>query len=376
MKMLGLRISIMRRVCYSFVLALLPHTFLQAQPGPEGLRIVFMEPDSTHETGSLPAFRAVADAARLRTYRAWLDNDAARWAFDLYRRAWAIERGYDPTLPPEAVYYIALVPGGNNAAVGFRLYENADAQDYPRATYIKLAADDWLFDSTLLHETGHMLLAVLNGGREVPKREIAAIPHTTAALTDRGTAFDEGFAIHLETLAAHFLSGPVIKDRYDHQRFLFGTPLLQGEYHRPAGDLLSFSQTRARYFEVRENYFAFGPAFKGPDYPRVEMEKGRDFAALRDANQLLQSEGFTATFFFGFLLRGDRPVAADIVSQRQTEMLETLAAMFSTEEKSAESPFILDFIRTKRRRRWMSCSIFPTACSSTGPPPNFGATII
>ena len=345
MKTSCLRLSILRGVCISFVLPFLLQPFLRAQPGPAGLRIVFMEPDSAHEAGPLPAFRVVTDETRLRMYRAWIDNDAARWAFDLYRRAWTIERRHEPELPADAAYYVALVPGGNNAAVGFRLYENMAVQSYPRATYIKLAPDDWLFDSTLLHETGHMLLAMLNGGREVPKREIAPISHTTAALTDRGTAFDEGFAIHLETLAAHFLQGPVIKDRYDHQRFMFGAPSMLGEYHRPAADLLSFSQTRARYFEVRENSFAFSPAFKGPDYLRVEMEKARDMASLRDANQLLQAEGFMASFFFGFLLRGDRPVGMDVVSQRQTEMLETLAAMFSAEEKSAESPFLLDFVR-------------------------------
>src|SRR6266508_4308910 len=65
----------------------------------------------------------------------------------------------------------------------------------PQTSYIKLAPEDWVFSTTLLHETGHMLLSMLNGGRQVPKREIASISHTTAALTDRGTAFDEGFAI-------------------------------------------------------------------------------------------------------------------------------------------------------------------------------------
>jgi hypothetical protein len=158
---------------------------------------------------------------------------------------------------------------------------------------------------TLLHETGHAMLMVLNNGREIPKRAMAAIPHTTSTLSDRGTAFDEGFAIHLETLLAHVGDEKFFDDKYRHHQFLFGFwPGLLAEYYRQSTDLTTFSQSFARYYEIRENSFSFASAFQGADYIRVQLEKSRDFTTLRTANQLLQSEGFYASVFFGLLMPG------------------------------------------------------------------------
>jgi hypothetical protein len=295
-----------------------------------------MEPEKAQTDEALPAFRLVTDEAKLSTYRKWIDNDAARWAFDLYSRTLKIKH-------KDAAYYVALVEGGNHAEVGFKLLSASGEQSFPDSTYIKLDPNDKEFKATLLHETGHMILAILNGGKKIPQLGIASIPHTTAALTDRGTAFDEGFAIHLETLAAHYLNDPDLRSRYDHQNFQSGVPLMLGEYHRIAGDLLSYSQTSTRYVEVRENNFAFAPAFKGPDYFRVQLEKSRDFTTLRDANQLLQSEGFHASFFFSQLVRGSHPVYDDVVSDRQTKMLEVLAAVLN-EKTDGHTPFVLSFV--------------------------------
>ena len=82
------------------------------------------------------------------------------------------------------------------------------------------------------------MLLLNNGARA----QIACIPHTTAALTDRGTASNEGFAIHLETLAAHTASEPVVKERYHHPNFLFGVSHhRRSEYYRQSMDLLTYS---------------------------------------------------------------------------------------------------------------------------------------
>ena len=313
----------------------------------QNTHIVFIEPNGVPDTNKLPVYQRVTDPQRLKTYHTWLDNDAARMAISLYERAWQISQS-DQAQPP--VYYIALLPGGNNADLGFQLREDEKLVDYSQVPYIKLAPEDWTFTTTFLHETGHVLLMLLNGRREIPKQEIASISHTTAALTDRGTAFDEGFAIHLETLLAHFSSEAMIKDRYDHQRFLFGLPQIQAEYHRHAADLLTFSQTRARYYEVRENNFAFAPAFRGPDYLRVQLEKSRDFASLRDANQLLQAEGFYASFFFSFLVRGNTVPTMQLVHERQGKLLVVLAEMFRSRSMAADSPYLLNFIESYLRK--------------------------
>lgn len=313
------------------------------------LRIVFLEPDAASTKDSLPTFRIISDSNRLKTYHEWLNNDAAQWAFALYEQTWKIKYKESPAIATNPVYYIGIVPDGNQAKVGFRLINESGKQTFEYSTYIELDPDEWVFKTTLLHETGHMILAIFNEGKEIPKREMAPIPHTTAALTDRGTAFDEGFAIHLETLAAHFLKDPIIRDRYDHGKFAFGVPSMLGEYHRMAGDLLSYSQTRTRYVEIRENNFAFGSAFKGPDYFRVQLEKTRDFSELRNANQLLQSEGFYATFFFSYLVRGDS-VSLETVSQRQTKLLETLAATLKGGILNADTAFLIQVVEESMNR--------------------------
>lgn len=100
----------------------------------------------------------------------------------------------------------------------------------------------------------------------------------------------EGFAIHLETLAAHLATEPETVAFYQHRRFGFGVPgIKKNEYHRPVADLLTYAQTFARYQMVRDNAFAFDTALSKPDYLRVQLDPARDWASLRSANQLLQS---------------------------------------------------------------------------------------
>jgi hypothetical protein len=299
-------------------------------------------------------YQVVTDTARVRIYESWMDNESARMALDLYARAWGLPaqgRNGEP-----AVYYVALVPGGNHGAVGLQLAGDPGPSARAHTSFIKLAPQDWVFGTTLLHETGHVILSMLNGGAEIPKKEIAAFSHSTAALTDRGTAFDEGFAIHLETLDAYFTSDAFLKDRYHHLSYRFGVSDGQGEYHRHANDLLSFSQTVARYHEVEENNFAFAPAYTGPDYLRVQLEKSRDFASLRDANQLLQSEGFHASFFFGLLMRGNTAPTPEIVRTRQQRMLVAMAEMLRSSTRQADDPLLLLFVEAYAR-------IFPDEAS-------------
>jgi hypothetical protein len=319
-----------------------------AAPAPPAA-FVFMEPEPGGPAGEPPLFRRVTDRARLAELTAWTENDAARWALDVYRTAQAVATRRDPALQP-ASFYVALVPNGESTAVGFRVRTGSAVEPYPRAAYVRLGPEEWRFVGTLLHETGHVALAMLAGGREIPRRAIATIPHTVAALTDRGTAFDEGFAIHLETIVAHSSAAPEVRRWYRHDRFLFGPAAgLRGEYFDHAADTLGFAQSLARYAEVRDNAFAFASAFTGPDYARAQVDATRDFASLRDADQLLQSEGFTATFFFSVLVRGEPPPNADVIRQREERVMVTLAQMFATRPCTADTPFLLEFLESYRR---------------------------
>jgi hypothetical protein len=294
----------------------------------------------------------VTDADRLARLRGWLDNDDARWALDLHDAAWNVVRrraGSDESPPP---YHVALVPRGNHAALGFRLLrEDGDAAAHPRTGYIKLDPNPRDFSSTILHETAHVALMTLAGGARRPAQSVACIPHTTAALTDRWTAFNEGFAIHFETLSAHLDSGDEARRRFRHERLDFsGSGRASDEYFRHAADLRSFSQSIARYAEVRDNTYAFASAHQGPDYLRVQLEKSRDFATLRSANQLLQSEGFYASFFFAFAVREDAAPGREAIDQRHERALETVAAMFAERPRDAAAPHLLHFVEAYSER--------------------------
>jgi hypothetical protein len=313
--------------------------------------VVFMEAVGGAGQRTDSTYREVTDSAKLAQYRRWLDNESARFALTLYADARRIAREERHlALQPEA-YYVALVPGGNHASVGFRLQTDSGTRDYPNAAYILLDAEDWRFSTTLLHETGHMVLYVLAGGRVLPRRDLIPISHSTAALTDRGTAFDEGFAIHLETVLAQIATEPWLVNRYRHGQLLFGDqPGLMSEYYRQTSDLLTFSQTVGRYALVRDNNFAFEPAYTGPDYFRVQLEPSRDVAALRSADALLQSEGFYASFFFGLLMRGTRIPDSSALMVRERQALTALADVFEHVPLTPGTPYLLHFLAAFARR--------------------------
>jgi len=313
--------------------------------------VVFMEAVGGAGQRTDSTYREVTDSAKLAQYRRWLDNESARFALTLYADARRIAREERHlALQPEA-YYVALVPGGNHASVGFRLQTDSGTRDYPNAAYILLDAEDWRFSTTLLHETSHMVLYVLAGGRVLPRRDLIPISHSTAALTDRGTAFDEGFAIHLETVLAQIATEPWLVNRYRHGQLLFGDqPGLMSEYYRQTSDLLTFSQTVGRYALVRDNNFAFEPAYTGPDYFRVQLEPSRDVAALRSADALLQSEGFYASFFFGLLMRGTRIPDSSALMVRERQALTALADVFEHVPLTPGTPYLLHFLAAFARR--------------------------
>ena len=321
--------------------ALVLFPFLPAAWAQDLANVVFLEPVGKVDTGGaeihtqMPVYRRAADPEK---YAAWLRNESAERALRLYRA------GYELAHPGggKPDYYVALVPGGNHAAVGFRLENGTEVEDHARQAYILLDAQPWRFETTLLHETGHVVMAMLAGGRELEGRPMASIPHSTAALSDRTTAFSEGYAIHLETVAAHLNRDPAARQRFHRELVLFGEGTLgTSEYFHQSADLASFSQNVSRYLDVRDNNFAFESAFQGPDYLRVQLEKSRDFATLRDANQLLQSEGFYASFFYLFVMRGTSTPAEAMVAEREKQLMTAMQSMFASGAEDSSAPWLL-----------------------------------
>jgi DNA uptake protein ComE-like DNA-binding protein len=318
--------------------------------GQDLAKVIFLEPVGKVDTSGaevpdvMPIYRPAADTAK---YTPWLENESAKRALRLYCAGYEIAHPGGGT--PD--YYVALVPDGNHAAVGFKVQNGDKVEEYPRQAYILLDAQPQQFEATLLHETGHVVMAMLAGGRLLKGKELASIPHTTAALSDRATAFSEGYAIHLETLAAHLNRDTSTRQRFHRELVLFGDgPYQATEYFHQSIDLASFSQNVARYQEVRDNNFAFEPAYQGPDYLRVQMEKARDFASLRNANQLLQSEGFYASLFFLWVVRGTSVPAAAAIEEREHQVLVAMHAMFAEDNWDASSPWLLRFVTAYMRQ--------------------------
>jgi hypothetical protein len=323
----------------TLALALFPAS--QALRAQDLANVIFLEPVGKVDTAAaeiaarMPLYRKAADPAK---YSAWFHNESAERALRLYRAAYELVHAGGGT--PD--YYVALVPGGNHASVGFRLQNGDKIAEFPRQAYILLDAEPYRFETTLLHETGHVVISMLAGGRTLDGTDLAAIPHSTAALTDRTTAFNEGYAIHLETLAAHLNRDAFTRQRFHREQVLFGEgPLSSSEYFHQSADLASYSQNLARYLDVRDNNFAFESAFQGPDYLRAQLEKARDFATLRDADQLLQSEGFYASFFFLWVVRGASVPAESLIAEREKRLMTAMQAMFATGGSDISSPWLV-----------------------------------
>jgi hypothetical protein len=306
--------------------------------------VVFLEPDGKVDSNR-SEIREVMPVYRLATnrekYALWMKNESAERALRLYRQALLVA----PPGVASSNYYVALVPGGNHAAVGFRIEDRGRTNEFARQPYILLGPEEESFQTTLLHETGHMIMALLAGGKQLDGDELTSIPHSTAALSDRATAFSEGWAIHLETLAAHLARSPALRRQYHREAVQFtGVPWKESEYFRHSADLTSYSQNLARYSDIRDNNFAFDSAFQGPDYLRVQLEKGRDFASLRDADQLLQSEGFHASFFFLFLVRGGELPSETVLTTRYDHVLRAMGSMFASVKAELSTPWLLYFV--------------------------------
>jgi hypothetical protein len=146
-----MRSSSIRRLLLAVALAPL-------SPGAWGqnlANVIFLEPVGKVNTSGaevravMPLYHRAADPAK---YTPWLENESAKRALRLYRAAYQIAHPGGGT--PD--YYVALVPGGNHAAVGFKVQDGEKVEEHPKQAYILLDAEPDHFEATLLHETGHV----------------------------------------------------------------------------------------------------------------------------------------------------------------------------------------------------------------------------
>jgi len=248
---------------------------------------------------ALRAWKEIHDADRIAALRGLADNPPARFALTLFRIAWDLA-------PPDGVaaptLFIGVEPGGNYARLGFELVGDDGARTrYPALPYLILEQDARTFRDTLLHETGHAFHALVSHRDDGEDGSVAPIPHSTAAITDQRTAFNEGLAIHLETVNAHCSADPETRGFYQRRGATYGAGNgLRAQYYAAARDLASYAQNLARYDLVRDGLYSFEPAVSVDerDYLRIQLTPARDRRSLRPASALVASEGFVAAVLF------------------------------------------------------------------------------
>lgn len=333
------------RAVASFALVLA----LAAPAGGQATHFLFVEPDPAAVDEPVPSFRPVADGARQQRLQRWASNEAAALAVELYRQARLVLGPRADTQASEDLV-VAVMDNEASTGKGFRIHDKGAWRTWPDAPYLRLAEEEARFGTVLLHETGHACIILLASGRELPGTRLAPIPHATPALTDRTTAFCEGFATSLETVLAQRATAPAWRARYHHDELRFGViARMQGEYFRPSGDLVSFAQSLARHQDVRDNLLAFVSAHTGADYLRAQLDPARDLATLRDANQLLQSEGFVASVFYGFFQHGPSPSAAELFA-RVNKVMQAMHDVLSKQTFRADAPWLIEVAQAHARR--------------------------
>lgn len=233
---------------------------------------------------------------RLKDAERLVDNEAANFTRSLIAWAWR-------TFPPPADWTpprlaIVLVKGGNNAETGFRLQAADKVEDHPAVPLLLLELDAGSLSNTLVHEGGHLLHTIATRGAR-PSPWWTAIVHSTFAVTDPLTALAEGYAIHFETLWAHYGKQPEMRAYYHRLAPSFDLKSSRrAEFYAPVADLMTFSQTWARYQAVRDTWPSFAGHVYAGDYLRSQYDPARDRAVLKNANAMMASEGVVASTLF------------------------------------------------------------------------------
>lgn len=114
---------------------------------------------------------------------------------------------------PQPTFLVVSAEEGGFARRGFWLMRGAGDPPWHADPYVNLAVDadsieDGSFEEIFAHETGHVLLRRLLPGLPAG---YSRVPHSSLAITDYPTAFDEGFAIHFQALARELTRNPRLR---------------------------------------------------------------------------------------------------------------------------------------------------------------------
>lgn len=231
---------------------------------------------------------------------------------------------------PEPTYLLRSDEDGGFARRGFWLSDANNKVAWHSDPYVDLVVDkqsveDGGFEEIFAHELGHVLLR-----RLVPKlpNGYSRTPHSSLAVTDYPTAFDEGFAIHFQSVARYLTKNPRLE------------AMDKGLEFKP---FLSFWQSNVdrslRIRGVRDNLFVhrqISGAVQVGDASSLF-----DLTHFKNGQQMLSSEGVIATLFYHLLVQsGDTP---QTLAERYKSLLATLKTL-NTQRLTASTPVFLNLI--------------------------------
>jgi hypothetical protein len=240
----------------------------------------------------------------------------------------AARRTAGASAPSTTWLYLSQEEGGF-ARRGFWL-QDASGTHYVAEPFVDLVVDadsieDGSFEEIFAHELGHVFLhRLLPHLPPGPSRTA----HASLAITDRPTAFDEGFATHFQALARRATRNPRLRDIDDG---LDARPFLPYWASRLDGAW--------RIDGMRRNAFVQAQVpWPGEADPARALDTSAlfDTGRLKSGDQMLASEGVVATLFYRWLAPGPLDTAA--IVGRYEPWFEALAALDAT-APTADTPF-------------------------------------
>ena len=258
-----------------------------------------------------PVFRLPPESPLVSQIREILHSGPAQQVLALDRFARTLRtkgKGAIASQPPPApvgpMYLLLSNEEGGFARYGFWMERANGTRKLVMAGYVDLVVDQGSVDSggfeeIFCHELGHLILRSLLGDlSQGPSRKM----HQSMTVTDYPTAFDEGYAEHFQPLARDETKNPTLL------KIQSGTGTMDL-------DLLWLSNLdgQLRTDGVKRNLFVhrkappLAAAAQGADAYRefLDAETSTEFLpnALKNAQEMMASEGVVATLFYRFVNR-------------------------------------------------------------------------
>ena len=213
---------------------------------------------------------------------------------------------------------------------GFWLQESGGTR-WVAEPYVDLVVDadsvaDGSFEEIFAHELGHVFLRRLIG--DLPEG-YSRTPHHSFSITDQQTAFDEGWATHFQ---------PLVRRLTRNERLLAQDQGVETRSYVPLW--MHHLDRHYRVEGVRQNLFVHRAVTlpgAGDAVERRELSTMFDRARLKNASQMLASEGVVATFFFRHL--GPGLGGADALKARYEPMFRAFHAL-RAQKPSVATPLL------------------------------------